>query len=481
MIKQIIPKNVFDLEYRRYKILSRLLQFKERKDYFVGITSINEFELMLTSRQVLTLCIFQIGSGGENQKSAVDELKDNIEKEGLDAVLKHLNEDLNKWRSEPVKLAVTGKSGVGKSSFINAIRNLKPDDAGFATTSCSGNTTEKATVYMYPGNPKITLHDLPGFGTIKLPTNEYEKAMKLYKYDYILIFVGNIEENDLEIAQKLKEMEKPFCFVRSKIDLDIQNAKTDGESEKDAVEKIISKSLGNLEYAGFNNAKFFVISNHNRKIYQFNDLVSYIQRNLPALKCDVVVFSLLGEFTDDIINNKYELLEDRLLKVSVASVGLDTTPISNMDGLFKIELIVQELLLYRKAFGFEQQSVKNILKDSNIRQKLNANSIIEIQTAEEMREFVNSKLAELRRSRGRDPQIHLIDSVVMMWPAGGLTFILLNQVLNRCKDEAQFVYSHIRNVDVEVSFFPIIYKNSIIGVIISVFTSTVVDLGLDPY
>ena len=29
---------------------------------------------MLISRQVLTLCIFQIGLSGENQKSAVDEL-----------------------------------------------------------------------------------------------------------------------------------------------------------------------------------------------------------------------------------------------------------------------------------------------------------------------------------------------------------------------------------------------------------------------
>jgi GTP-binding protein EngB required for normal cell division len=69
---------------------------------------------------------------------------------------------------------------------------MKPCNCGFATTSCSGNTTEQETVYKYPGNPKITLHDLPGFGTIKLPTNEYEKTMKLYEYDYILIFVRNI-------------------------------------------------------------------------------------------------------------------------------------------------------------------------------------------------------------------------------------------------------------------------------------------------
>ena len=435
MIKQSFPKNAFDLEYRRYKILSRLLQFKERQDCFVGITSINEFELMLISRQVLTLCIFQIGSSGENQKPAVDELEDNID---IDALLKHVNEDLNNWRSEPVKLAVTGKSGVGKSSFINTIRNLKPGDPGFAASSSFGNTTEKATVYEYPGNPKITLHDLPGFGSIEFPTNEYGKTMKLYEYDYILIFVGIIEENDLEIAKKLREMEKPFCFVRSKIDLDILNAKNDGESEKDAVEKIISKSLDNLKYAGFYKAKLFVISNRNRKIYQFNDLVSYIPKNLPALKCNAVMFSVLGEFTDDIINNKYQLLKDRIWKVLMALI-LDT-PLTSQDRLFNTELIAKELLLYHNAFGFEQQSVKDILKDDSIRQKLNANFIVEIQPAT----MCDILLIELKNLRTSWIRVDFFDTTMLMQEA----VFLLNQVLERCRDDAKLVYSHIRNVDV---------------------------------
>jgi predicted GTPase len=98
---------------------------------------------------VLTLCIFHIGIGelDENCKSAAEDLKNNIEKEGLDSVLNNLNEHLDNWRNEPVKLALTGKSGEGKSSFINAIRNLKSSDHGFATASCSGNTTKHATVY----------------------------------------------------------------------------------------------------------------------------------------------------------------------------------------------------------------------------------------------------------------------------------------------------------------------------------------------
>ena len=86
---------------------------------------------------MLTLCIFQIGLRelDENRKSAAEELKDNIDKEGLDPVLKHLNEGLDNWRNEPVKFALTGKSGDEKSYFINAIRNLKPGDRGFSKAS----------------------------------------------------------------------------------------------------------------------------------------------------------------------------------------------------------------------------------------------------------------------------------------------------------------------------------------------------------
>jgi GTP-binding protein EngB required for normal cell division len=211
---------------------------------------------------------------------------------GLETALKQCNEDLENWKNEPVKLAVTGKSGIGKSSFINAILNLNSGDPGFAASSNIGNTTTKPTIYEYPGNPKITLHDLPGFGTIELPTNEYEKRMELHKYDYILMFVGNIEENDIEIAKTLKEMKKPFCFARSKIDLDIQNAEKDGALEIDIVEKIMSKFSDNLKHAELKKVKSFVISNHNRRIFQFNNLVSYIESKLPGLKYEAFMFSI---------------------------------------------------------------------------------------------------------------------------------------------------------------------------------------------
>ena len=277
-------------------------------DCFYCLLPFMKFTSYSQRRGVLTLCISQIASRelGVNRKSPAEELKDSIEKQELDELFTHFNEFMDKWKHEPVKLAVTGKS------FINAMRNLKPGDLGCATTSSFGNTTEHAIVFEYPGNPKITLHDLPGFGTTNVPTNEYEEKMELHKYDSVLILVGNIEKNDIEMAKKLKEMDKPFCFVRSNHDLDIENAKNHGEPEAEAMEEIKSKSLDILRQEGFKEDNFYVISNRSGRIGDFNELVLCTQSHLPKLKFDVVIFSLLGNLTDDIIDSKYKILKDRI-------------------------------------------------------------------------------------------------------------------------------------------------------------------------
>ena len=97
--------------------------------------------------------------------------------------------------------------------------------------------------------------------------------------------------------------------MRSKLNVDIENAKNDGDSKAKAIKNIMSKSLSILEHTGLKEARFFVILNRNRRIGHFNELVSYIQSNLPELKCNAVMFSLLGELTDGIIDSKYELLK----------------------------------------------------------------------------------------------------------------------------------------------------------------------------
>ena len=49
-------------------------------------------------------------------------LRDYINQNGLKDIDKILKPMLDKWREVEVDVAVTGDSGTGKSSFINAIR-----------------------------------------------------------------------------------------------------------------------------------------------------------------------------------------------------------------------------------------------------------------------------------------------------------------------------------------------------------------------
>jgi hypothetical protein len=153
---------------------------------------------------------------------------------------------------------------------------------------------------------------------------------------------------------------------------------------------------------------------------------------------------------------------------------------------------------YRKAFGFEQQCVKNIFKDDHIRQKLNASSIVEIQpTDEAMHKFVENKFIESGEDTSRllnqvldgcrdDHLVHII-----LLPVFAVTFndvTLANKQLLSFGIEPKIYHTqseHTNNYNNDavlrnlVSFFFIIYKNRIIVVIVSVFTLSVVDLGLD--
>ena len=165
------------------------------------------------------------------------------------------------------------------------------------------------------------------------------------------------------------------------------------------------------------------------------------------MKYEAFMFSLLGELSVDEIESKYKILQNRILKVSVASVSLSIAPVFDMDIVYKLALICKELLLYHKTFGFEQQFVKDILKDDYIRQKLNVSSIIEIQpTNDAMHTFVKIELEKLRASEAIESPNNLmspfIETVVWEWLASRETFRLLKQVLDGCRDDAILVYSH---------------------------------------
>ena len=55
-------------------------------------------------------------------KIEMEELQREIDESGVSNIEEFLRKRLERWREVEVNIAVTGDSGAGKSSFINAIR-----------------------------------------------------------------------------------------------------------------------------------------------------------------------------------------------------------------------------------------------------------------------------------------------------------------------------------------------------------------------
>ena len=56
------------------------------------------------------------------EKLEMAKLKNEIEESGVSNITEFLRKRLENWREVKVNIAITGFSGSGKSSFINAIR-----------------------------------------------------------------------------------------------------------------------------------------------------------------------------------------------------------------------------------------------------------------------------------------------------------------------------------------------------------------------
>ncbi|XP_053373729.1 T-cell-specific guanine nucleotide triphosphate-binding protein 2-like isoform X2 [Mercenaria mercenaria] len=153
------------------------------------------------------------------------ELDEAYKKQGIPGITDRVKANLDDWKSVPLNIAVIGNSGVGKSSYINALLGLSADDKGAAPVGVV-ETTVTLTPFSHPGNKNLTLWDLPGVGTPNFPKDGYLQKINFKKYDFFLVLTATrFTENDIWLAQKIRDLGKKFYLIRTKIDMDISNDK----------------------------------------------------------------------------------------------------------------------------------------------------------------------------------------------------------------------------------------------------------------
>ena len=301
------------------------------------------------------------------------ELDDDITKEfnkaGFAGVSRFLSDKLDTWKNTPLKIAVIGKTKSGKSSFINAIRGLSPQDKGAAKVGVCQVTT-KTKEYPSPDNPNLIYVDVPGVGTPSFPQETYLEVVNIDQFDFFIILsCDTFTEYDDWLVSEIKRRGKSFLFIRTKIDIDLRSQEEDFKdsfSEKETLEMIKKNCKDNIKNT--EDRFIYLISNKQMSKWDFPSVRETLVKDFPERKHDALVLSLglvIGD-TRNMIMMKEKALQRRIVKLSLASAAAGAVPIPGISAVVDIPMLLKEIFLYRRQLGLDSESVEKISNQSGI-------------------------------------------------------------------------------------------------------------------
>ena len=217
--------------------------------------------------------------------------------------------------------------------------------------------TLKPTPYDHPTNANIKFWDLPGIGTPDYPDLEtYCEKVELEKYHTYLIFTENrFAQQDLELAKKVRSIDKKFLFIRTKIDDNTRsqsrNPSFDEEAMLTEIRRECLDSLGDLLTE---EQDVFLISNHHREKWEFTRLTQAIIDALTRYQREAMTLCLgkaITRSSNEIFQRKVDVLRGRIWKVALASVVAVLIPVPGLPFDADSDVILNELSLYRTQLG----------------------------------------------------------------------------------------------------------------------------------
>ena len=371
-------------------------------------------------------------------------LKELAKKEGPMAVSAFIDESLNKWETERVTFGITGCFATGKSTFLNTIRNLKATDDGFARSG-SGDSTTSPTFYLHPTNDKIGFYDLPGYSSATFKKADYISKMNIADLDVVLIFYNNVlGENEIWLVGELRKLGKPFALVRSKLDLDIDNARYDGKDENMLIPEIKEKNRKALkENPELMDTKgIFLISGRNPEMGEWSDLMVYIEESIGGIKAQALLFSL-ASITKEIVERKYKMLKKRMVKVTASAAGIALIPVPGLDVIVNTTLLIHEVQHYMSVFGVNRKSAYS-LKDFD-HSLLKCTSLLK--PTFNMFLFVCTKIGTMTglvlATSFLDLIIPLVGSIISSVATATVTYKFLDNMLQDLHHDAILINEHI--------------------------------------
>lgn len=356
-------------------------------------------------------------------------VKQYVERYGMDRLDNFIKARLDKYRNTPLKIAITGASGSGKSMLINTLRGLKPDDIGAAELG-SVETTKEIERYSHPKYRNLKFYDLPGVGTPSYTKEKYLERISYEKYDFFFVISSKrFTENDLWLSQELKRKGKSFFFVRSKVDEDLMNEKRDHPktfNEKKVLEKIRQDTFENIKTID-PNANIFVISGllENTNKFDYTDMEKTLVDAFPNYKRQALIYSMTISSKAG-IEAKVKLLKSQAWMIGILSGGVAAVQIPGLSVVIDPILISNTIGDYMNQLGLDDVSLKRWAHSHNLSlnqvyQKLQGESLITV--------FKNGVKNYVMEVIAKDLSTKVTNEFMKYIPVIGLTTSVLRSTL----------------------------------------------------
>ncbi|XP_048355979.1 interferon-inducible GTPase 5-like [Sphaerodactylus townsendi] len=292
----------------------------------------------------------------------LEKLQKDWENKNLPDLTKKIQEDLDLLKNTTLEIAVTGASGAGKSSLVNALRGMTDFEDGAAETGVTETTTERKS-YPHPTFPNLIMWDLPGIGTPNFKAKEYVTKVNFKKYDcFIIVASDRFRDDDVLLAREIRKMNKKFYYVRTKVDISINSeGKKPNFSEEKCLEKIRKYHCDNLTQVGESNPRVFLISRDDLAMYDFPLLQASLEDELDDLKREVLILSMPA-FSKEVLKKKKATMEDYIRKVAFLSCAIGAVPVPGLSVVCDLAILVGAMIHICKVFGLDEDSLNRLAK-----------------------------------------------------------------------------------------------------------------------
>ncbi|XP_057632837.1 immunity-related GTPase family M protein 2-like [Chionomys nivalis] len=255
------------------------------------------------------------------------------------SIVKNIKEEESRTT---VKIAVTGDSGNGMSSFINALREIGHEEKDSAPTGVV-RTTQKPALYSSSKFPSVDLWDLPGTGVTSQSMENYLEEMDFSKYDLIIIIASEqFSSNHVKLAKAMQSMRRRFYVVWTKLDRDLDTSALPEPQLRENIQKNIQE---NLQKEGVEEPPIFLVSNFSPDSLDFPKLRESLTKDLHSIRYDGL-FGTLFQVCEEVVSKKVEFIKGIIKKNDSWGV-LEISDPNNLEECQKV---------FQQKFGVDDNS-----------------------------------------------------------------------------------------------------------------------------